>query len=71
MDFGFTPEQQHLIERVNALVKERIAPRAASYDAEFAMPVEDIQISIAKAGYSPISTRSAAAWASVCTAMIR
>ena len=43
MDFGFTPEQQHLIERVNALVKERIAPRAAQYDAEFAMPVEDIQ----------------------------
>ena len=43
MDFGFTQEQQQLIERVNALVKERIAPRAASYDAEFAMPVEDIQ----------------------------
>ncbi len=43
MDFGFTQEQQHLIERVNALVKERIAPRAAQYDAEFAMPVEDIQ----------------------------
>ena len=43
MDFGFTQEQQQLIERVNALVKERIAPRAVSYDAEFAMPVEDIQ----------------------------
>ncbi|MGZ9157119.1 MAG: acyl-CoA dehydrogenase family protein [Candidatus Binatia bacterium] len=43
MDFGFTVEQQQLIERVNALVKERIAPRAAGYDAEFAMPVEDIQ----------------------------
>ena len=43
MDFGFTQEQQRLIERVNALVKERIAPRAAQYDAEFAMPVEDIQ----------------------------
>jgi alkylation response protein AidB-like acyl-CoA dehydrogenase len=43
VDFGFTVEQQHLIERVNALVKERIAPRAAQYDAEFAMPVEDIQ----------------------------
>ncbi len=43
MDFGFTQEQQRLIERVNALVKERIAPRAAQYDAEFAMPVEDLQ----------------------------
>jgi hypothetical protein len=25
MNFGFTQEQQHLIERLNALVKDRIA----------------------------------------------
>jgi len=43
MDFGFTHEQQLLIERVSGLVKERIAPRAAQYDADFAMPVEDLQ----------------------------
>jgi alkylation response protein AidB-like acyl-CoA dehydrogenase len=43
VDFGFTNAQQQLIERVSALVKERIAPRAARYDADFAMPVDDIQ----------------------------
>ena len=43
MDFGFTPDQQRLIERVNSLVKERIAPRAAGYDAEFAPPLDDIR----------------------------
>ena len=42
MDFGFTQEQRRLIERVNALVQEHIAPRAANYDAEFEMPVQDI-----------------------------
>lgn len=42
MDFGFTHEQQRLIERVHLLIKERIAPRVAQHDAEFAMPVEDI-----------------------------
>ena len=71
MDFGFTPEQQHLIERVNTLVKERIAPRAASYDAEFAMPVEDIQDLHREGWLLANLDKNAAAWASVCTAMIR
>ncbi|HEX9455429.1 MAG TPA: acyl-CoA dehydrogenase family protein, partial [Candidatus Binatia bacterium] len=43
MDFGFTQEQHRLIERVNALVKERITPRAAAFDADFAPPLEDIR----------------------------
>lgn len=43
MDFGFTQEQQQLIDRVNRLVQERIAPRAAQYDQSFEAPVEDIQ----------------------------
>jgi alkylation response protein AidB-like acyl-CoA dehydrogenase len=43
LDFGFTQEQQRLIERVNALVIERISPRAAQYDLSFEAPVEDIQ----------------------------
>lgn len=43
MDFGFTQEQQRLIERVNALVNERISPRAAQYDLSFEAPIEDIQ----------------------------
>ena len=42
LDFGFTPDQQRLIDRVNSLVRERIAPRAAGYDAEFAAPLDDI-----------------------------
>ncbi|MSP38080.1 MAG: acyl-CoA dehydrogenase [Deltaproteobacteria bacterium] len=42
MDFGFTPAQQALIERVSALAKERMAPRAAQYDADFAMPADDL-----------------------------
>ena len=40
MNFGSTQDQQALIDRVNKLVKERIAPRAAQYDADFAAPVE-------------------------------
>jgi alkylation response protein AidB-like acyl-CoA dehydrogenase len=43
LDFGFTEEQQRLIGRVNALVKEHIAPRAAAYDAAFAAPLDDIR----------------------------
>jgi alkylation response protein AidB-like acyl-CoA dehydrogenase len=43
LDFGFTQEQQRLIERVNALVSERISPRAAQYDLSFEAPIEDIQ----------------------------
>jgi alkylation response protein AidB-like acyl-CoA dehydrogenase len=42
MDFGFTREQQRLIDRVSALVRERIAPRAARYDLGLEMPLEDI-----------------------------
>ena len=42
MDFGFTQEQQRLIERVKQLVKERIAPRAARYDLGFDAPAEDL-----------------------------
>jgi alkylation response protein AidB-like acyl-CoA dehydrogenase len=43
LDFGFTDDQQRLIDRVAALVRERIAPRAAQYDQSFDAPVEDIQ----------------------------
>ena len=43
MDFGFSPEQQRLIDRVTTLVKERIAPRAAEYDQAFEAPVADIE----------------------------
>jgi alkylation response protein AidB-like acyl-CoA dehydrogenase len=43
LDFGFTTEQQRLIDRVTTLVQERIAPRAAQYDLSFEAPVEDIQ----------------------------
>ena len=42
MDFGFTPEQQRLIERVNQLVCERIGPRAAEYDRDLAAPVDEL-----------------------------
>jgi alkylation response protein AidB-like acyl-CoA dehydrogenase len=43
VDFSFTQDQRQLIERVNQLVKERIAPRAAQYDTAFEAPVEDIR----------------------------
>ena len=43
MDFGFTLEQQSLIDRVHGLVKERIAPRAHAYDASGEAPLEDLQ----------------------------
>src|SRR5438309_5106715 len=43
MDFGFTQEQQKLIDRVNQLVQQRIAPRAAQYDQSFEAPIADIQ----------------------------
>jgi len=42
MNFGFTEEQQRLIDRVSELVQERIAPRAARYDLGFDAPVEDL-----------------------------
>jgi alkylation response protein AidB-like acyl-CoA dehydrogenase len=43
VDFGFTQEQQRLIERVASLVRERIAPRAARYDLALEAPAQDIQ----------------------------
>lgn len=43
MDFGFTEDQQRLIERVSTLVRDRIAPRAAHYDQSLEAPVEDLQ----------------------------
>ena len=43
MDFGFTEDQQRLIDRVARLARERIGPRAAQYDLSFEAPVEDIQ----------------------------
>lgn len=43
MDFGFTTEQQSLIEQVERLVRERIAPRAAEYDRGFEAPADDIR----------------------------
>jgi len=43
VDFSFTQDQRQLIERINHLVKERIAPRAAQYDTAFEAPVEDIR----------------------------
>jgi alkylation response protein AidB-like acyl-CoA dehydrogenase len=43
VDFGFTPEQHDLIQRVSHLVAKKIAPRAAQYDAAIEAPMEDIQ----------------------------
>jgi alkylation response protein AidB-like acyl-CoA dehydrogenase len=43
LDFGFTPAQKNLIERVGRLVKERIAPCAAEYDLATGAPVDDLQ----------------------------
>ena len=43
MDFGLTMDQKGLIERVDELVNQRIAPRAAQYDLATEMPAEDIQ----------------------------
>jgi len=43
LEFGFTHDQQNLIDRVTRLVRERIGPRAAQYDLSFEAPVEDIQ----------------------------
>ncbi len=43
MDFGFTQEQHRLVERVNRLVDEKIAPRAAHYDESREAPAADLQ----------------------------
>jgi alkylation response protein AidB-like acyl-CoA dehydrogenase len=42
VDFGFTTAQQELIQRVQRLVRERIAPRAAGHDLVFEAPAADI-----------------------------
>jgi len=43
VDFGLTKEQKLLVERVEQLVQERIAPRAAQYDLTLEAPGKDIQ----------------------------
>jgi alkylation response protein AidB-like acyl-CoA dehydrogenase len=43
VNFSFSQEQQALIDRVDRLVRERIAPRAAGYDENLEAPVEDLQ----------------------------
>jgi hypothetical protein len=43
MDFSLTQEQQALIDRVDWLGRQRIAPRAAGYDENFEAPVEDLE----------------------------
>jgi len=43
VDFGLTKEQKLLVERVELLVQERIAPRAAQYDLTLEAPAEDIR----------------------------
>lgn len=43
MDFSFGPEQQQLLDRVEQLTRERLAPRAAHYDREIRHPVENWQ----------------------------
>ena len=43
MNFGLTDQQRVLVERVEHLVKGRIAPRASHYDLTNEPPVDDIQ----------------------------
>jgi len=43
VDFGLTKEQKLLVERVERLVQERIARRAAEYDQAIEAPREDIR----------------------------
>ena len=43
VEFELTPEQKQLVERVDRIVKERIAPRAAGYDHSMEVPAEDIR----------------------------
>jgi alkylation response protein AidB-like acyl-CoA dehydrogenase len=43
VDFGLTKEQKLLVERVERLVQERIARRAAEYDLTLEAPAEDIR----------------------------
>lgn len=42
MDFELSQSQQELVERVDRLVRERIVPRAESYDGAPEVPVEDM-----------------------------
>ena len=71
MDFGLTKEQQLLVERVERLVQERIAPRAASTISLWRRRRKTSRISIAKDGCWPISNENAAGSAMVYTATIR
>ncbi|MEC9339925.1 MAG: acyl-CoA dehydrogenase family protein, partial [Pseudomonadota bacterium] len=41
--FKLTDAQKALIEKVDQLAEERIAPRAAQYDQDAAVPVEDLK----------------------------
>ena len=43
MDFSFTPEQRALLDRVEVLTRESLAPRAARYDREVLHPIESWQ----------------------------
>jgi alkylation response protein AidB-like acyl-CoA dehydrogenase len=43
VNFGLTDQQRVLVERVEHLVKGRIAPRASHYDLTNEPPVDDIQ----------------------------
>jgi len=43
MDFELSQSQQELVERVDRLVRERIVPRAESYDKTPEIPTEDLQ----------------------------
>lgn len=54
MDFGFTADQQRVIDRVFALVRERIALRAAHYDLSFERRSKTFRTFTAKVGCSAI-----------------
>jgi len=43
MEFELTQKQTQLVQRMDQLVKERIATRATEYDRSTEVPVEDIQ----------------------------
>ena len=54
MDFGFTADQRRVIDRVFALVRERIALRATHYDLSFERRSKTFRTFTAKVGCSPI-----------------
>ena len=65
MDFSLTKEQKLLVERVERLVQERIAPRAAQYDLALEAPAEDMRDLHREGWYWRISNESAAGSAMV------